>query len=142
MANSVTTQLLLDGPRNAIVKYEGVLDTSDVAYMTVVDPALLTGMDNTGLQKAYTFRILKITHNVEDALSVNLFWDSATPVRIEELTGRGSPCYDRFGGLQNNAPAGSSGKISATTEGWSGIKSFSLILELKKIPFAAPGQPQ
>lgn len=31
MANSVTTQLILDGPRNVVFKVSGLLDTSDVA---------------------------------------------------------------------------------------------------------------
>src|SRR5512135_2267911 len=31
MANILTTQLLVDGPRNAVVKIVGILDTSDVA---------------------------------------------------------------------------------------------------------------
>ena len=30
MANSVTTQLILDGQRNAVIKIEGILDTSDI----------------------------------------------------------------------------------------------------------------
>lgn len=132
MANSTSIQVILDGPRNCIVKFEGVLDTSDLASMVVVDPAVLLGMDNTGLLKAAKFRILKIFHNIEDGMSVNLFWDATTPVRVEELTGRGNPDYSRFGGLIQNSGAGSTGKITATTEGWLGIKSFSLILELVK----------
>ncbi len=132
MANATAIQVLLDGPRNAVVKFTGVLDTSDLASMTVVDPALLGGIDNTGTLKATTLRINKILHNIEDGLSVNLFWDATTPVSIEELTGRANPCYEDFGGLLNNSGAGRTGKITATTEGWTGIKSFSLILEMVK----------
>lgn len=132
MANSVTTQIIIDGSRNCTVKFEGVLDTSDVASMTVVDPALLAGIDQSGTLKATSLRVNKIWHNVEDGLSVNLFWDATTPQRIEELTGRSNPCYEVFGGLVSNAGAGKTGKITATTEGWTGIKSFSVILDLIK----------
>lgn len=131
MANDVKTQVLLDGARNVVVKFEGVLDTSDLASTVVVDPALLQGIDNTGFQKAAKLRIVKIKHNVEDGLSVNFFWDGAAPSRIEELTGRANPDYEDFGGLLNDAGT-PNGKITATTEGWVGIKSFSVILEMVK----------
>lgn len=131
MANSTTTQILLDGARNCVIKFEGVLDTSDLASMVVVDPAVMAGLDNTGGLKAAKFRIFKLAYNVEDGLSLNLFWDGGTPARIEELTGREDQSFESFGGVVNNATL-PNGKITATTEGWSGIKSFSLILELVK----------
>ena len=66
-------------------------------------------------------------------MSVNFYWDATTPVRIEQLTGRGKADYRDFGGLQNNAGAtGFTGKITYITEGWSGIKTFSIILYLTK----------
>lgn len=132
MANSTTTQVVLDGSRNAIIKFEGVLDTSDLASTVVVDPAQLTGIDNTLSRKATGFRIKQITFNVEDGLSLNLFWDGATPARIEELTGREDSSFECFGGLTNNAVT-PNGKITATTEGWSGIKSFAIVIELLKV---------
>lgn len=134
MANSTSIQIIIDGPRNAVVKFEGVLDSSDLSSTTVVDPATLAGIDNTGNLKASKLRITNIKHNIEDGLSVNFFWDATTPVRIEELTGRANPCYEGWGGLTNNSGAGQTGKITATTEGWgSGIKSFSVILEMVKV---------
>ena len=135
MANSTTVQILEDGAARTVVKFEGVLDTSDVSSMTVVDPAVQSSVDPTGSNylKASKYRIDKIIHNIEDLLSVNLFWDAATPVRIEELEGRGKADYRDFGGLQNNATS-PTGKITATTQGWSTglILSFSLILYLTK----------
>lgn len=135
MANSTSIQILEDGPAHTVVKLEGVLDTSDVSSTVVVDPALQSTVDPTGSNylKATKYRIDKIIHNIEDGLSVNLFWDATTPVRIEELTGRAKVDYREFGGLQNNAGTpGFLGKITYTTEGWSGIKSFSVILILTK----------
>lgn len=212
MANVVTTQILVDGPDNVVVKLEGIIDTSDVAatgqigasgfttttglktiafvagalvptigqYLTfsdsaatfvvgtyvtgitdathitvstaalkdnaaaavtitgtagaivVVDPALLSNMIFT--TKATKLRIDKVMYNVEDTLGVILFWEATANTRIEELVGRGKMDFRRFGGLTNNAGAGVTGKIVATTQGWatSAILSFSLILELKK----------
>ena len=135
MANSTTIQILEDGAAHTVIKLEGVLDTSDVSSTVVVDPAAQSSVDPTGSNylKATKYKLDKIIHNIEDGLSVNLFWDATTPVRIEELTGRAKVDYRDFGGLQNNAGAtGFTGKVIYTTEGWSGIKSFSVILYLIK----------
>lgn len=134
MANSTSIQLLQDGPRNVVVKFEGVLDTSDLASTTVVDPALLSQLDYWQNRNAAKLAIVKITYNIEDLLSVNLFWDATTPVRIEELTGRGKMDFRHGQYLQNNAGAGITGKITATTQGWvaSAVLSFSIIVEMVK----------
>jgi hypothetical protein len=134
MANSFTTQILTDGPRNVTVKCEGVLDTSDLANSTVLDPALLWGIDNTGLIKASHLQIKEVMYNVEDLLEVRLFWDATTPKRIEAFTGRGKFNYDRVGRLTDNSGAGSTGKILVATEGWSAgkILSFAFTMECVK----------
>lgn len=134
MANSVTTQVIVDGPRNCIVKVEGVLDSSDYPITALIDPAVLAGMDNTGTQKAATFLIDRVTFNVEDGIEVRLYWDAPTPTRIEAMNGRGTAKYNFFGGLRNNATS-PTGKISFSTEGWTMgmVKSFALVLELDKV---------
>jgi len=133
MANSVTSQIILDGPRNCVVKFEGILDTSDLGSTVVIDPALLVGVDNTGTLKAAKLRIVNIDYSIEDLLAVNLFWDATTPVRIASLTGRGEVGGKKYSGLVNNAGAGVNGKITATTQGWTaGSLSFVLILECVK----------
>lgn len=132
MANSTTIQVLHDGPRNCILKFEGVLDTSDQALMIVADPALLGGMDSSLTRKATALKLARVEYNVEDGLSLNLFWDGGTPARIAELTGRGDLGCERIGSIPNNAGT-PNGKLTATTEGWSGIKSFVAIIELTKV---------
>ena len=134
MANSVNTQIIQDGPRNVVVKVEGILDTSDLASTVIVDPATLTGMDNTGTLKALGLIVDRIQFSVEDLLECRLAWDATTPQRMVELAGRGTEKYERFGGLTNNSGAGRTGKILLSTQGWvaSAVLSFTLILTLKK----------
>ena len=133
MANVVTTQLLADGPRNTIVKIVGILDTSDVGYTTLVDPATLSAIDGWG-NKARQLRINKIIFNVEDGLDVRLFWDATVPESIDTLVGRGNNDMAAFGGLNNNAGAGKTGKIGYSTQGWNtGLTlEFTLVLEMVK----------
>lgn len=136
MANATSIQILEDGAVHTVLKLEGVLDTSDISSTLVVDPAAQSSVDPTGSNylKASKYKIDKIIHNIEDGLSVNFFWDATTQVRIEELTGRAKVDYRDFGGLQNNAGTGVTGKINYTTQGWStgAVLSFSVILYLTK----------
>jgi len=132
MANSTTTQITIDGPRNVVVKLQGLLDTSDVSSTVVLDPALLSNIDND--LKASQLRINRIMYDVEDLLTVNLFWDATTPVAIWNLMGRGTIKTRDIGGIINNSGAGKTGKITMTTQGWSAsaILSYSVILECVK----------
>lgn len=47
MANSVTVQLLEDGPRNVILKIDGYLDTSDVAVTGTIGASGFTTITNS-----------------------------------------------------------------------------------------------
>lgn len=78
-------------------------------------------------------RIDHIDYSVSDQLELRLRWDATTPVDIMPLAGRGRMSFWNFGGLQNNAGAGKTGKILLSTVGYaSGIQVFSLILEMAK----------
>lgn len=204
MANSITHQILQDGPRNVVLKVEGVLDTADIgagtsltsgvtttgstaitfaantvlvpgqfisgtgipagAYVVsnttttavisaaataantgltftvtagntvILDPALRSAKDNATGNLATKLRINRIVHNIEDSLSINLFWNATTPVRIEQLTGQGEQDFDKLGGLVNNAGAGVDGKILMASQGWatSAILHFSVVLHCIK----------
>ena len=134
MANVVSTQVILDGPRNVVVKVDGILDTSDLASTVIIDPSTYMVTEVSTQLRATKVRIYKIYPSIEDALECRLAWDATTPVRILELTGRGKMDFSTFGGLVNNGGAGVTGKVLLSTEGWATgkILSFSLIFELVK----------
>ena len=127
MANALTTQIITDGPRNATVKVTGVLDTSNQALTTVVDPA------NYGFSPA-EFLIDYINYSISDQLEAQLLWKATTDVMIMPLAGRGRMSFHDFGGLKNNAGAGKTGAIGLLTTGWtSGTQVFTITLELVKV---------
>jgi len=132
MANSTTIQTLVDGPRNVILKLDGLLDTSDQGSTIIVDPATLSDYNINGV-KATKLRINKINFDVEDGLDVELFWDAGTPIRIGNFVGRGKVDAWRYGGIVNNATS-PTGKITLQTQGWSigTILSYTIVLELVK----------
>jgi hypothetical protein len=131
MANAYTTQIIVDGPRNAIVKITGVLDTSNQAQTLAVDVSTLT-QGGTQL-KPNGVCIHYIDYSITDQLEVQLSWDATAQVVIMPLAGRGRMSFKDFGGLQNNAGAGKTGSINILTTGWtSGIQVFTVILEMVK----------
>ena len=68
MANAVTVQTLVDGPRNVILKVEGVLDTSNASAVELIDPATLSAIDLHG-QLPTKLRIDKIVYDVSSPLN-------------------------------------------------------------------------
>lgn len=118
MANSVTTQVILDGPRNYVLKVSMLLDTSDVSITDLITPSGLSSLgDINGACSRVS--IERIVYDVEDTLTVNLYWDATADVPIARLVGRGEIDQTKFGGMPNNAGAGITGKVQYDTQGWS-----------------------
>jgi len=127
MANSLTSQILVDGARNAVVKVVGIVDTSDISASDIVAPASFTPTPTK-------FRIDKIQFAVEEGITVRLWWDANTDVYITTLNDTGEISAKEFGGLINNAGSGVTGKIQLSTEGYaSGTQAFSFTLEMAKM---------
>lgn len=126
MANVVAVQILEQGPRNAIVKLTGALDTSDETRTKKIDVSALS--------PACTLcRVDKIQYDISLQIGVTLDWDATTPVDMVYLNGQGEICAKSFGGLQNNAGTGVTGDIYLTTGGWAtDTQTYTIILHLVK----------
>tara|TARA_R110000868_G_scaffold333250_1_gene594075 strand:+ start:995 stop:1387 length:393 start_codon:yes stop_codon:yes gene_type:complete len=130
MANTVTTQTILDGDRNLVLLLTGVLDTSDEARVIKVDVSSFVPAPTR-------IRVDRIRHSISGQLSVILDWDASTPVRFAALTGQGEVDARKFGGLQDNGGAGRTGDIYLTTVGWaSGSQTYTIVLEMTKTSFS------
>jgi hypothetical protein len=126
MANVLDIQVLIDGPRNAVVKVTGLLDTANLVKTVVVNPANFAFFP-------MTFHILHLEYAISDQLSVVTAWEATVDRSILPLSGRGHMDFDRFGGLINDTGAGRTGSINLFTNGYTtGIQTFSLIFELVK----------
>lgn len=128
MANIVNTQLLNDGHRNVVAKWDGILDTSDEAYVIKLDPATLSTVSTQGTTRATRLRLLDLKAELEDGLAVNLWWDvdgtQANAKLLGSFTGRFDIDYTKIGGLVNNAGV-PTGKVALSTQGWSGGLTLS-----------------
>jgi len=131
MANVVKTQVMLDGPRNLIIKIVGNLDTSDISATDLFDPAARAVIGQIeGLANRYA--IEEIHHNIEDSLAVYLYWGATTDDLIVPLEGRGKIPFDPP--LNNTEATGVTGKIRYATQGWTvgAVLSFAVELVLRK----------
>lgn len=129
MANTVTSQTILDGDRNLVMLFTGLLDTSNESRVVKVDAS-------TFVPAATKIRIDKVQYSISSQLSLILDWDADTDVRFLALSGQGEIEACKFGGLQNNAGTGVTGDIALTTVGWaSGSQSYTLLLEMTKVSF-------
>src|SRR5260370_26269414 len=110
MANSLSTQIITDGPRNATVKITSIQDTSDLALTNIIAPS---GYSNSPTG----FRIYHLDYSISDQLEVQLLWQATADLVIMPLAGRSRMSFVDFGGLINNAGAGKTGGIDIKTTG-------------------------
>jgi hypothetical protein len=131
MPNVTTTEVFVDGVRNTVVKFEGVLDTADLTTTTVLDPALRY-IDP--INPTTQYRIDRLDWSCSDPIVLRLQWDATPAVKIIDLSGRGNQYLGKvYGGLQNTATTGKTGKITAVTSGYvSGTVAFTLIMRCVK----------
>jgi len=124
MADAVTSQTLLDGPRNVVMKFTNTSDGTGESAVTKVDVSELSGAPSR-------VKIKRVIFNVQGMVA-RLLWDADTDVTALDLSGDGEMCFEKIGGLPNNAGAGVTGDIKLTTIGHTSGDSYSIVLEMVK----------
>jgi hypothetical protein len=124
MADAVSSQTLVDGGRNVVMKFTNLSDGTGEAAVLKVDVSALTGAPSS-------VKINRVQYNVTGMVAT-LLWDATTDVRIVELAGEGVFDFCGFGGLANNGGAGVTGDILLTTTGHTSGDSYTIILEMQK----------
>lgn len=126
MANSVTTQTLLDGDRNLVVKVVGILDTSNYSVTDLIVLADLSPVPTA-------IRLDDLEFSVDSPLAAVLYWKANTDVPIITMTQSDHQTYTDIGGLTNNAGTGKNGTVRLATLGYSsGTVSFSFVSKWTK----------
>jgi hypothetical protein len=124
MADAVSSQKIIDGDRNVVMKFTNTSDGTGEAAVLKVDVSALNGAPSR-------VKIEKIRYSVA-GMVVRLLWDATTDVTIVDLQGDGCLDCTGFGGLPNNAGTGITGDIMLTTVGHTSGDSYTLILEMSK----------
>tara|TARA_R100000544_G_scaffold24787_1_gene12519 strand:+ start:32 stop:439 length:408 start_codon:yes stop_codon:yes gene_type:complete len=132
MADAVTTQTIIDGERNCVMKFTNVSDGSGESAVVKVDVSALTA--NSEGTSCSEVRVMRISHAIV-GMSVQLFLNASTNVLLVELaeSSNGHMDFADFGGLPNNAGSGKDGDILFTTKGHSSGDTYSVTLEMVKV---------
>ena len=124
MADAVSSQTLVDGKRNVVMKLTNTSDGTGESAVTKVDVSAL----NDAPSRVTIERI----HYSVAGMVARLLWDATSDVTIVDLQGDGCLDARSFGGLVNNAGTGVNGDILLTTVGHTANDSYTIILEMRK----------
>ena len=125
MANTVTSQILLDGSQRLVIKWylssDGV--AGEVTDQVVVDVSALT----PAATKVSLERVIWSLTGFDAILE----WDATADVEILRLGAAASTsdlCMKEFGGIWNNAGAGITGDMLLTTSGFTAVGDAGTII--------------
>lgn len=132
MADAVTSQTIIDGERNCVMKFTNVSDGTGESAVAKVDVSALA--TNSRGVSCSEVRVMRISHSVV-GMSVQLFLNATSNVLLMELaeSSNGHMDFKDFGGLPNNAGSGKTGDILFTTKGHSSGDTYSITLEMVKV---------
>jgi hypothetical protein len=129
MADAVTTQTIEDGPRNLVMKFTNVSDSTGESEVVKVDVSDLSTQPRTGAActSVTVTGIQFSTYN----MSVSIFLDATANVLLTTLPENYSDTLDfsDFTGIPNNAGTGVSGDILFTTNGAAAGDTYMIILK-------------
>jgi len=132
MADAVTSQTIIDGEKNCVMKFTNVSDGTGESAVAKVDvSALAANSEGTSCSEV---RVMRISHAIV-GMSVQLFLNATSNVLLVELaeSSNGHMDFKDFGGLPNNAGSGKNGDILFTTKGHSSGDTYSITLEMVKV---------
>ena len=132
MADAVTSQTIIDGERNCVMKFTNVSDGTGESAVAKVDVSALQA--NSAGSSCSEVRLMRVSHAVV-GMSVQMFLDATDNVLLAELaeSSNGHMDFKDFGGLPNNAGSGKTGDILFTTKGHSSGDTYSITLEMVKV---------
>lgn len=130
MADQVSTQVLEDGPRFAVIKFLNVSDGTGESAVLKVDVSTLSGINGVAPSEV---KIQQIVYSLT-GMQVEILWDADTDVLCWTLTpdADNDICFRDFP-LENNAGTGKTGDIRFTTLGASNGDTYSILLKLIKV---------
>lgn len=125
-ADTVTTQVLTDGPKTSVLKFTNVSGGDGESAVVKVDVSTLSGAPSK-------VKIMQAWFST-DGMSVDVAFDAtANVLAFTAPAGLAEHMDFRcFGGIQNNAGTGVTGDIVFTTRGHTAGDTYSIILEVSK----------
>lgn len=134
MANSIDYQVTEEGPRNAVVKLTGYLDTTNVSELPAIPLSLFQNNDTR--MRLVGLRVDLIEWAISSGIEVQLYWHSSNPQQMFPLSGRGRINSTNYGGfIPDRTRGGYTGDIDLITTGYQAgsVQNFSVVLEFVKL---------
>jgi len=131
MADALTSQVIQDGPRSAILKFTNISDGTGQAAAVLVDVSSLSSDPLTN-QVCNGVTLQSISYS-NVGMGVNLLWDANANVPLINLLQNWSDQLDFSDyGIPNNSGTGRTGDILITTTGATAGDAYFLLLTLTK----------
>ena len=131
MADTVDTNVMIDGPRNYIARFTNVSDSTGESAAVKVDISTLLGPEPG--QAPTSLSLLSATWNVQGFEGVKIEWDHTANDEIIICSGEGYVDFRRFGGIHDPRSAGGTGNIVFTTFGTAVANdTYDILLEFVK----------
>lgn len=133
MPATATSQVLFDGERMAIMKFDFITtDNAGETLVVKVDPAALLPSNAGGAcNNVSLLKISGLTHGLE----VRMFWETTgTPVIIETIPPETQYMqdYSNIGGLTNVNILNTTGKVLFSTQDTGANDTYTVVLEMQK----------
>ena len=131
MADAVTSQTLVDGPKTAVFKFTNISDGSGESAVKKVDVSALSKDIHGATCTRATIEKIWWQCN---GMKVKKLFDASTDDFCIELgeNQSGHHDYSTFGGLVNPASSGVTGDIMFTTVGHSSADTYTVIMQVRK----------
>jgi hypothetical protein len=127
MADTVTSQVLVSGPRRHVVVLTGVSDGTGESGVVKIDKSTLK--DATGAEPS-TLSIQKIQWTSQGFTYLKLSFDHTTDDTALVLSGDGCLDFSSYGGLKDPASAGGTGDLLLTSIGATAGDSYTIVLDV------------
>ena len=129
MADTVTTQTIIDGPRNLVVRLTNISDGTGESNVAKIDKSSLVGPN--GLEPD-GLTLLNATYSVQGFEGVKISWDHTSDVTAAVLTGDNFDTWERHGG-QHDTGSGGTGDVLVSTIGTPAANdTYDITLHFKK----------
>jgi hypothetical protein len=130
MADAVTSQVVFDGTRTAVMKFTNISDGTGETAVLKVDVSALTGFQGQTCTGVNIVTLDAMTVG----MGVDILWDASTDVICYTIGADQFVSFEfaRFGGITNNAGSGKTGDIMFTTVGAAAGDRYTIVLEMTK----------
>ena len=130
MADAVTSQVVFDCTRTAVMKFTNISDGTGESAVLKVDVSALTGFQGQTCTGVNIVTLDAMTVG----MGVDILWDATTDVICYTIGADQFVSFDfaRFGGITNNAGSGKTGDLMFTTVGATAGDRYTIVLEMTK----------